>query len=330
MRRNRATHAVRETSVPYVPSQAARDERLLGLFQSKNLQRALRRSTRLNLRSVASLAVEELAGEPAGAKRSRSSDPVAIHSRLVEGLPGLALFVSSALAFESLQEALPYFDVSAKTAWEKLDATLYPRLHVCILTNALMLTPKLRAKCGSTGATNVLRTAGKGAAAFVFLVDIAKGYLPVLLAVLALRNGWVPEVLHSPLGPWLPVAAATLALVGHSKSIFLNWRGGKSAATGFGTLLAMNAPAALGAFAIFITIVWLSRYVSLASMIAAICAPILMYLFDPDAVPFVTYCLCGAVYVIIRHKANIRRLMAGAESKIGQKLKLDAPAQSQP
>ena len=124
MRRNRATHAVRETSVPYVPSQAARDERLLGLFQSKNLQRALRRSTRLNLRSVASLAVEELAGEPAGAKRSRSSDPVAIHSRLVEGLPGLALFVSSALAFESLQEALPYFDVSAKTAWEKLDATL--------------------------------------------------------------------------------------------------------------------------------------------------------------------------------------------------------------
>ena len=97
---------------------------------------------------------------------------------------------------------------------------------------------------GSTGTTNVLRIAGKGAAAFVFVVDVAKGYLPVLVAILALRHGWVPEIANSPLGPWLPVAAAILAIVGHSKSIFLNWRGGKSAATGLGTLIAMNLPAA--------------------------------------------------------------------------------------
>ena len=64
---------------------------------------------------------------------------------------------------------------------------------------------------GSTGTTNVLRTAGKGAAAFVFVVDVAKGYLPVLIAILALRHGWVPEIANAPLGPWLPVAAAILA-----------------------------------------------------------------------------------------------------------------------
>src|SRR3954470_17693772 len=152
---------------------------------------------------------------------------------------------------------------------------------------------------GSTGTTNVLRTAGKAAAAFVFFVDVAKGYVPVLLAILALGNGWVPEIANSPLSPWLPCAAAILALVGHSRSIFLNWRGGKSAATGFGAMLAMNTPAALCACAVFILIVWWSRYVSLASMIAVSCAPILMYLFDPPAIPYIALCLAGAVYVII-------------------------------
>ncbi len=181
---------------------------------------------------------------------------------------------------------------------------------------------------GSTGTTNVLRTAGKGAAAFVFVVDVAKGYLPVLLAILALGNGWVPELANSPLGPWLPVAAAILALVGHSKSVFLNWRGGKSAATGLGTLMAMNLPAALCAFAIFLAIVWWSRYVSLASMIAVSCAPILMYLFAPAAIPFIVLCLCGAVYVIALHRANIKRLMQGTESRIGQKADLSAQARS--
>jgi acyl phosphate:glycerol-3-phosphate acyltransferase len=171
---------------------------------------------------------------------------------------------------------------------------------------------------GSTGTTNVLRTAGKSAAAFVFVVDVAKGYVPVLAATLALGNGWVPEIANSPFGPWLPVAAAILALVGHSKSVFLNWQGGKSAATGLGTLMAMNMPAALCIFAIFLAIVWFSRYVSLASMIAVSCSAIVTYVFDPAAIPFITYCLCGAVYVIIRHKANIKRLMEGTEPKIGQ------------
>lgn len=179
---------------------------------------------------------------------------------------------------------------------------------------------------GSTGTTNVLRIAGKGAAAFVFVVDVAKGYLPVLVAIHALGHGWVPEFASSPLGPWLPVGAAILAIVGHSKSIFLDWRGGKSAATGLGKLMAMNMPAALCAFAIFLAIVWLSRYVSLASIIAVSCSPIVTYLFDPTAIPLVAFCLCGAAYVIIRHRANIRRLMQGTEPRVGQMGELPAQA----
>lgn len=179
---------------------------------------------------------------------------------------------------------------------------------------------------GSTGTTNVLRIAGKGAAAFVFIVDVAKGYLPVLLAILALRHGWVPEIANSPFGPWLPVAAAILAIVGHSKSVFLSWRGGKSAATGLGTLMAMNMPAALCAFVIFLAIVWWFRYVSLASIIAVSCSAIVTYLFDPTAIPYITFCLCGATYVIIRHKANIRRLIDGTEPRIGQMGDLPAEA----
>lgn len=172
---------------------------------------------------------------------------------------------------------------------------------------------------GSTGTTNVLRTAGKSAAALVFFVDVAKGYLPVFLTIVALERGWVPELAQTPVAPWLPFVAALLALVGHSKSIFLNWQGGKSAATGLGTMMAMNLPAALCTFAIFVAVVYFSRFVSLGSMIAVGCSPVLMYLFAPHAIPYITFCACGAVYVVLRHKANIKRLMEGTEPKIGQK-----------
>jgi len=196
------------------------------------------------------------------------------------------------------------------------------------VVKSLMQIDLTKVGSGGTGATNVLRTAGKGAAAVVFVVDVAKGYVPVLVAILALKNGLVPEIANSPLGPWLPFAAAILAVVGHSKSVFLNWKGGKSAATGFGAMLAMNLPAALCAFAIFVTIVWLTRYVSLASIVAVSCSPILMYLFDPTAVAYIALCLCGAVYVIARHRANVRRLMDGTEPRIGQKAEIKAEAKS--
>ncbi len=129
MYRTQATAALRVTrpsTETFGVSQASRDSRLLRLFHSKTLHRELRRSTKLNLQSVASLAVEELAAEPVPSRAGRRSDSLAIHGQLVDGLPGLALFVASALAFESLQEALPYFDLTAKTAWQKLESILNP------------------------------------------------------------------------------------------------------------------------------------------------------------------------------------------------------------
>lgn len=173
---------------------------------------------------------------------------------------------------------------------------------------------------GSTGTTNVLRTAGKGAAALVFFIDVAKGYLPVLLSIFAVQRGWVTEL--GPAAPWLPFMVALLTLIGHSKSVFLKFKGGKSAATGFGNMLAMNPIAALCTFAIFAALVWLTRYVSLASMTAVTCSGILMYFFDRTAIPYITFCAVGAVYVVLRHKANIKRLISGTEPKIGQKAEI--------
>ncbi len=176
---------------------------------------------------------------------------------------------------------------------------------------------------GSTGTTNVLRTAGKGAAAFVFVVDIAKGVIPVMLAVHAATHNMLPE-LPAQVASWLPLVVALVTLIGHSKSIFLNFQGGKSAATGLGTIAAMSLPAALGSFAVFIAVLKLFKIVSLSSISAAISSVFLMALFAPPNVPlhvsFLTYCGIGATYVIWRHKDNIKRLMAGTEPKIGQKL----------
>ena len=93
---------------------------------------------------------------------------------------------------------------------------------------------------------NVNRFAVRAAFAFVFFVDIAKGYLPVWLAIYGANHNWLPELAGDGAKlQWVPFAAALIALVGHSKSIFLKFKGGKSAATGLGTMLAMNFVGAL-------------------------------------------------------------------------------------
>ena len=169
----------------------------------------------------------------------------------------------------------------------------------------------------STGATNVLRVAGKGPAAIVFLVDVGKGILPVCLAVYVL-NHYCMTVMTSSFMAWLPFAVAAAAIIGHSKSIFLKFQGGKSAATGLGTMIAMNPAAAACAFAVFLGVMFFARIVSLATMTAVLSSAIFMYLFGGH-VSYIIYCLLGAAYVIYRHKANIKRLLSGTEPRLGQK-----------
>ncbi len=160
---------------------------------------------------------------------------------------------------------------------------------------------------GSTGATNVKRIMGTKWFFTVMLLDALKGALAVLIAVhyfdfLSCRG-------------LSPVLAAISVIVGHSKSIFLGFTGGKSVATGVGTILALCWPVGLIIAAIWGTITYLSKYVSLGSVIAISMAPVLMTLFNQN-VYYICFAALGAIYVVLMHKENIKRLIAGTESKV--------------
>jgi glycerol-3-phosphate acyltransferase PlsY len=165
----------------------------------------------------------------------------------------------------------------------------------------------------STGATNVLRILGWAPALVVLMVDMLKGAAAVLLMRWLLPdNAELPNAL-----PWAVCLAGLAALLGHGRSIWLNFTGGKSAATGLGVLLAMSWPVGLGAAAMFAAIVALTRLVSLGSMLAALTAVALVCgLEQPWAYRLLV--IAGSLYVIARHRANIGRLLAGTEPRLGQ------------
>ena len=173
---------------------------------------------------------------------------------------------------------------------------------------------------GGTGATNVLRTVGKGPAIAVLMIDLLKGLLAVRLVGLA----W-PQVLTLATEgslvldwqPWVTMLAGVLAVVGHSKSVWINFTGGKSAASGLGVLLGLAWPVALGAAATFGLTLALSRIVSLSSMAAAI-ATVILLAATGQPLPYVVLGSLGALYVILRHRSNIDRLLAGTEPRLGQ------------
>jgi glycerol-3-phosphate acyltransferase PlsY len=106
-------------------------------------------------------------------------------------------------------------------------------------------------------------------------------------------------------------------LLGHSRSIWLNFAGGKSAATGLGVLLAMSWPVGLGAATIFGIVLAIARVVSLSSMLAALTAIVLVCGFE-QPLPYRLMVIAGGIYVIVRHRANIQRLLAGTEPRLGR------------
>ncbi len=160
---------------------------------------------------------------------------------------------------------------------------------------------------GSTGATNVKRVMGKKWFFIVLLLDALKGAIPVMMA------NFVPY-LHSNSGLTAVIAAACV-LLGHSKSIYLGFTGGKSVASGVGTILALSPTVGLSIALIWAIITYASKYVSLGSIIALALSPILMFLFN-QPIAYVVYCAIGAVYVIYLHRENIKRLLAGTENKV--------------
>ncbi|WP_373478583.1 glycerol-3-phosphate 1-O-acyltransferase PlsY [Geminocystis sp.] len=167
---------------------------------------------------------------------------------------------------------------------------------------------------GSTGATNVLRIVGKEAAIAVLLIDMLKGALAVFLVKLSYNY---LTLLPSQWQGSLVAICALLAVIGHSKSIWLNFSGGKSAAISLGILLTMNPYVGLGTLLVFLTVLGVSKIVSLSSISAAIAVNILMWIFNPS-IPYIGFALIAAVYVIVRHRSNIERIIAGTEPRIGQ------------
>lgn len=175
----------------------------------------------------------------------------------------------------------------------------------------------------STGATNVLRTLGKGPAIAVLLIDVLKGAAAILFA----RWFWTLPSITSAMPPtsnletWLPwmvTLAALMAILGHSRSVWIGFTGGKSAATGLGVLLAMAWQVGVGILLVFVLVLAVSRTVSLGSMAAAVAAVALMWVFQqPFAYQLVT--LVGGLFVVWRHQSNIQRLLAGTEPRLGQK-----------
>jgi glycerol-3-phosphate acyltransferase PlsY len=160
---------------------------------------------------------------------------------------------------------------------------------------------------GSTGATNVKRVLGLKGFITVMLLDAAKGAIPVILTkILALKLS-----IFAGLAPLVGIAV----ILGHSKSIFLNFTGGKSVASGGGTIIGLNWQVGLLSFFIWFAITYTSRYVSLGSIIALALSPVLMYLFHMP-ISYILYCLVGAIYVIYLHRENIKRLLNGTENKV--------------
>ena len=153
------------------------------------------------------------------------------------------------------------------------------------------------------GATNAWRTLGKVPGIIVFLADSLKGQAGVLLGL---------SLVGTPLAA---VIGGLLAIVGHSFSLFLRFHGGKGVATSLGVLIMLMGNVTLIVFVLWFTIVYMTRYVSLGSVVAGVLTPILAALFAYP-MEYIVFTVIAALLVIVRHRENIKRLMNGTENKI--------------
>ena len=156
------------------------------------------------------------------------------------------------------------------------------------------------------GATNVFRTAGKKLGAITLLGDILKGFLPVAIA-----RGSIDSYF------WVG-AVALMAFLGHLYPIFLKFKGGKGIATGLGAFLALAPLSAISSCLIFAAVVYRWRYISLGSLSATAAFPIFLALLNPHRA-YIPFALAIGALIFYRHRENIERLLAGKESKFGEK-----------
>jgi glycerol-3-phosphate acyltransferase PlsY len=159
---------------------------------------------------------------------------------------------------------------------------------------------------GNIGAANIFRTLGPILGVSVFILDLAKGALPVYLSQQVTQNHW------------LILSAGMAAVFGHAFSVFLRFRGGRGSATGLGVLLAIAPDIFLGAFLLVIAIILITRYVSLASILVP---PLVVaaFLALKRPLPYALAASLVTALIVGRHLPNIKRLWAGTEPRIGEK-----------
>ena len=160
---------------------------------------------------------------------------------------------------------------------------------------------------GNIGATNVFRVVGKIPGIIVLIIDILKGFAPVLM---------IPQLVNVPISKGLfSVLIGAAAISGHNWTVFSRFKGGKGVATGAGVFLALN-PIAVGiTLVLFFVLVALTKYISLGSVCSAVILPVLLMLFK-SPLEYVLFGLIMSLIVIYRHKENIKRLLQGTENKI--------------
>ena len=178
---------------------------------------------------------------------------------------------------------------------------------------------------GGTGATNVSRRAGKGAAVLTLILDALKGSIAIILARwcfgLTLFNaGGQSGSARPPAEEWV-AAVAIAVIVGHIFPVWLGFRGGKGVATGLGVFIMFSPIAVAVAALVFLLIVWLTRFVSLGSIVAAATIPLFVWLQSAfiqsvaDSEPLIMAAIAGGLLIIFAHRENIRRLIQGTENK---------------
>lgn len=169
---------------------------------------------------------------------------------------------------------------------------------------------------GNTGATNVYRTLGKGPGLIVFILDVMKGVVPALIGHWLLKD------------KSFALYAGVAAMAGHSFSPFLKFKGGKGISTGLGALLGSTPLVALSALGAFCVVFAFTRWVSLGSLTAGLVLPIFGYLYgDPKPMLVIYVAIC--VFVFVKHRANIQRLLAGTEPKLNLRSKSEDSEQTE-
>jgi glycerol-3-phosphate acyltransferase PlsY len=167
-----------------------------------------------------------------------------------------------------------------------------------------------RTGSGNLGAANVLRATGVTPGVLVAALDIGKGVASVILAA------------HLTGAPVAPAAAGLAAIVGHVYPVWLGFRGGKGVATACGVFAVLAPVAALAALGIFVTSVWVTKYVSVGSVLASMTLPLIAYS-TGRSTPIVVVSAVAAGLIVFRHRSNLLRVLAGTERRLGRGGQLD-------